>query len=309
MTQPRAVGVRQHYDQIPERVRDWVDRTLGSSVVTTSGQIGGMSPGCAARIETADGQRAFVKAVGEEINADTVGLFRHELGILRLLPPVPYRPALLAEYDEDGWVAILLEDVEGRHPDLTDQEDADAVWDLVLRQTRELTPAPDGVQARSLADVTTLWAQRWDLLAADPGDCLPDWVDVPAAARIARELPDRLVSEALCHWDIRDDNLLIRPTGEAVVVDWGMAVLGPWWADAFALCLEWVDLPAYDERIGALPGLTAEVERLLDDTLLTAAGAFAWKSRQPYPPSLPNLATFTRELADRMFAGVARRSP
>ncbi|MFT4081246.1 MAG: hypothetical protein QM638_01545 [Nocardioides sp.] len=44
------------------------------------GQIGGMSPGCAARVRGADGTRAFVKAVGADLNPDTPTLFRREIG-------------------------------------------------------------------------------------------------------------------------------------------------------------------------------------------------------------------------------------
>ena len=71
VTQPRAVGVRTAYPAIPERVRAWVSESLGSRVESWSEQIGGFSPGCATRLVTADGTRAFVKAVGAELNPDT----------------------------------------------------------------------------------------------------------------------------------------------------------------------------------------------------------------------------------------------
>ena len=71
VTAPRAVGVRIGYAAVPAAVRAWVDETLGSPVVATAEQVGGMSPGCATRVTCADGTRAFVKAVGAELNPDT----------------------------------------------------------------------------------------------------------------------------------------------------------------------------------------------------------------------------------------------
>ena len=82
MSAPRAVGVRAAYAAVPPPVRAWVDSTLGSPVVEAREQVGGMSPGCATRLTCADGTRAFVKAVGAELNPDTPGLFRREVGVL-----------------------------------------------------------------------------------------------------------------------------------------------------------------------------------------------------------------------------------
>ena len=61
---PRAVGVRVRYADVPATVYAWVEASLGSAVVTATEQTGGMSPGCATRLVTADGTTAFVKAVG-----------------------------------------------------------------------------------------------------------------------------------------------------------------------------------------------------------------------------------------------------
>ena len=41
---------------------------------------------------------------------------------------------LRASYDDGDWVAVMLEDVEGEHPDLDD----DATMDLLLRETERL---------------------------------------------------------------------------------------------------------------------------------------------------------------------------
>ncbi len=86
-----------------------------------------MSPGCATRVTCADGTRAFVKAVGGELNPDTPGLFRREVAVLGHLGEHELWARLLASYDDGAWVALLIEDVEGRHPDFTDEAELEAV--------------------------------------------------------------------------------------------------------------------------------------------------------------------------------------
>jgi hypothetical protein len=92
--------VRTAYREIPARVRDWVSEALGSPVVSWDEQTGGMSPGCATRLVTADGTRAFVKAVGAELNPDSPSLFRREVEALGLIGDDPLWADLVASYDD-----------------------------------------------------------------------------------------------------------------------------------------------------------------------------------------------------------------
>ena len=114
---------------MPQHVRDWVADELGSAVATAADQVGGMSPGCATRLVCEDGTRAFVKAVGTELNPRTPELFRREVTALTLIGSHHLWADLRGSYDDGDWVAILLEDVDGTHPDLDD----DATMDTLLR--------------------------------------------------------------------------------------------------------------------------------------------------------------------------------
>ncbi|TDE00339.1 phosphotransferase family protein [Jiangella asiatica] len=302
---PRAVGVRLPYADIPDRVRRWVETTLGASVVSAEGQSGGMSPGCATRLRTSAGTTAFVKAVGASLNPETPALFRHEAAVLRALRPAPYRPGRLGDYDDGDWVALLLADVDGRYPDLADPHgpDAVAVRATLERQARELTPSPPGLHVRTLPEMAGRWLSRWQEIAADPARFLPEWAVARAGVlhdRVAT-LPTRLATETLCHWDVRDDNLLIRPDGGVVIVDWGMACIGPAWGDAFALALTWADSPVFDELMRPADPET------VTDLLLLFGGSQARRAAMPAPPGLPAFPAFCRRDADRQFAGAARR--
>jgi len=303
--QPRAVGIRLPYEQTPPAVRRWVETELGAPVVESRTSLGGMSPGCEARLRLADGRRAFVKAVGADLNPVTPTLFRHEIEVLDHLDPAPYRPGVVATYDDGSWVALLLEDIEGRHPDLSSASVADAVWRTVAAQTEELTPPPRGLRVLRLSESVMRWCESWSGLAAHPGRCLPDWAtqDFDRLRDLVTRLPDRLPVETLCHWDVRDDNLLVRADGSVLIFDWGMARLGPRWADLFALCLEWAETPDFDQRIAR----TAADPVTVTDLLLGLGGHLAFGATQPAPPGLPTLPAFRRREAARFLAGAWRR--
>jgi hypothetical protein len=178
----RAEGIRLPYGQLPTAVHAWVERELGAQVTQARTLAGGISPGCAARLCTADGRVFFLKAVGAGLNPDTPGLFRQEISVLRLLPRAPYRPALLATFDHGSWVGLLMEHVAGWHPDFADAHDTSAAWRAVRAQARELTPGPAGLRITTMREMALRWAGRWRAVAADPGRYLPGW----AAARRAR---------------------------------------------------------------------------------------------------------------------------
>src|SRR3954447_9837774 len=113
---PPAQGVRIAYDELPAVVRAWVDAALGEPVVEAVTQPGGFSPGVASRVRTADGRRAFVKAVAATPNPETPDMDRKEATVTAALPEHAPVPRLLAAYDDGTWVGLLLEDVDGRHP-------------------------------------------------------------------------------------------------------------------------------------------------------------------------------------------------
>jgi aminoglycoside phosphotransferase len=301
---PSAAGVHQPYDEIPSRVRAWVDEQLDAPVHTATTQAGGMSPGCATRLRTVDGRSAFVKAVGSVLNPRTPDLFRHEITVLSHLAPAPYRPDVLATYDDGDWVALLLEDIDGRHPDINDPVEADAVWTTVAGQARELTPPPNGVAADTLADGVRVCADGWTTMTDAPGP-LPPWARsrVDELTERLTTLPDRMPTESLCHWDVRDDNLLLRRDRTVAIVDWGMARLGPAWADLFMLCIAWADQPEFDIRVARLDADSDTVT----DLLLAIGGWLALRSGQPAPPGLPTLPDFQRRESHRILTGARRR--
>ena len=98
-----AAGVRVPWDDLPASVRAGVEDVLGSTVVEAVTQPGGFSPGSADRVVTADGRRAFVKAVSTEANPLTPGMHRTEAAVLAALPAETGVPRLLGVHDDGTW--------------------------------------------------------------------------------------------------------------------------------------------------------------------------------------------------------------
>jgi hypothetical protein len=293
-----------------------VETTLGAPVETAIEQSGGMSPGCATRLACADGTRAFVKAVGVELNPLTPNLFRREILALGLLGSHPLWPSLLATYDDGDWVALLLEDVVGVHPDLGDDAvmarllDSTDQLGTVLQQRVPVPPEPDPAHG-GLTDTRLAyraWLDALDHVGDVPRDLSPPWV-----VHRAPEFQERLVRlsqepmSQLVHWDIRDDNLLQRPDGRLVFLDWGSAGVGPDWLDPLLARLERVEQPWFDVSVATAPAL----ERAGDATVTTwlvGIGAFlAWRAHTAVDVNLPTLNEFRRRESARFLAGAARR--
>lgn len=312
VTAPRAVGVRLPYDGVAPPVRAWVERTLGSPVVDVAEQVGGMSPGCATRLTCADGTKAFVKAVGAALNPDTPALFRREIGVLEHLGEHELWARLLESYDDGDWVALLIEDVEGRHPDFTDDAELGAVLDGTdrLSEVLQQRDVPADVPLVDLRSVFRTWADSLSTLADAPAEApVPEWLrdDPYGWAETLREHAGRPMCH-VAHWDIRVDNLLRRPGGQIVFVDWGAAARGPAWADPLLARLERMDEPWFDESIASSPALTAAGDDVVTAFLAGFGAHMAVRSVTAMDVNLPTLNDFRITESRRMLDAVSRRT-
>lgn len=321
MSKPRAVGLRAPYSAMPQAVRAWVEDSLGSPVVEAVDQVGGMSPGCATRVRCADGTRAFVKAVTSDLNPDTPTLFRREITALTLLGEHPLWVTLRGSYDDGDHVALLLDDVEGKHPDLTDDATMErllaATDDLgaVLRARVDVADIGDLVggvlRAAGLTDMKAVfhsWTSSFDELERLPEAPVPRWIRSDAAGWQARM--SRLAdgpSETLVHWDIRVDNLLQRPSGELVFLDWGAAGVGQPWLDPLLARLERVDRPWFDRSLATSPALAALGNDAVTTWLVGIGTALAVRAVTAVDVNLPTLPDFRRAESARFLGAAARR--
>ena len=130
---------------MPEGVLSALEGWLGSAVGTVESQAGGFSPGIASRIRTGGGSRYFVKAVGPLPNPDSPGMHRREAQIVAAMPAGVAVPRLLWSYDDEetGWVLLVFQDIEGRHPRMPWRlDELDRVVDGLAKLADALTPSP-----------------------------------------------------------------------------------------------------------------------------------------------------------------------
>jgi aminoglycoside phosphotransferase (APT) family kinase protein len=306
-----ASGTRISWDDLPIKVRAAVDEIVGGTVCEAISQPGGFSPGSADRVRTTDGRRAFVKAVSSAQNPESPDLHRREAWVTAALPAAAPAPRLLGTLDDDGWVVLVLEDVEGRHPRTPWQiGELRAVLDALDDLARQTTPTPLPHLASAAAQLADDFG-GWRRLAADPPCHLDPWAAGHLAdlQRWASRGLDALTGDTLVHRDTRADNLLLRPDGRVSIVDWPWAVTGPRWLDTLLVL---VNVQLY----GGL-----DVEAILTDRESTAAadpadltgvlvglsGFFLDYARRPSPPGLPTLRAFQRAQGESTLRWVRAR--
>ncbi|MFN8526077.1 MAG: aminoglycoside phosphotransferase family protein [Chloroflexota bacterium] len=278
-------------------------------MATAQTQPGGFSPGVAARLQTTAGQRAFLKAVSPLPNALAPSFHRREARVARLLPasaPAP-RVLQLIEDDLEGWVALLIEDVEGVQPAVPwDPGQLARVIAAMNDLAAALTPSP--ISAEEVGTAAEFLARNgtgWQRLLDESSTALDQWSrrNLPRLAALAAEAPQRVTGDSLLHFDIRADNVLLTPE-QVYFVDWPHARVGPAWFD-FVITAPSVAMQGGlepEEFLGRSAAAAGADERAVDAAIAGVAAFFTWHALQPDPPGLPTLRSFQAAQAD-----VARR--
>lgn len=287
-----AIGVRIAYAHAPNGVHRWVESRLGGPVVSAIDCVGGMSPGPAARVRTASGAAAFVKGCGVALHPATPDLLRDEARVLAALPEHPSLPRLLDRYDDGDWVVLLIEDLPGAPPP--------APWrsgdlEQVGQALAAVRPVLDALEIDGLPaarDSSPIFLTRWRELAGRLDLVDPWWAaHHDALAAHAERAAALIEGDAIVHWDIRADNVVVTPD-RTVLVDWGQARRGAAWMDHALLAL---DCSMTGSEVStAEQARTDPVLRHRDPTDLlalasAAAMAFVSRSTQPASPALPTM--------------------
>jgi aminoglycoside phosphotransferase (APT) family kinase protein len=257
---------------------------------------GGFSPGVAARIQTMDGRRVFVKAVGPELNPDSPAMHRREAQIVAALPPTAPVPRLLWSYDEGerGWIMLVFEDVEGRNPvQPWHPKDVGRVLEAVVRLSAALTPSP--IRVGHAGEKFAREFRGWQELRDTRLNTLDDWSarHLTALADLESAAFTAVRGETLLHLDIRADNLLLTPE-RVFFVDWPHAHIGAAWVDLvfFAPSLTMQGGPAPEEALARHPDARAADTWAITAVVAAVAGFLTHRCLLPAPPGLPTVRAF-----------------
>jgi len=313
-------AVRPSWSDLPEALREALTHRLGP-IHHAAVQSGGFTPGVAARLSTGHGRisRAFVKAIG----ADHVlaPKYRAEAAIAGQLPAGTPAPRLRWSGEVDGWVVLIFDDVNGRHPDLAPgSADVPVTVAGVAGLAATLTPSPADVAASP--QVRGALLHGWGELlrrgaAGDPAAGLGLWERdrLSTLADLEGVWVPYAAGPSLVHGDIRPDNLLIRDTDDTddtlMVVDWAQPSIGAPWQDVVDLIPHMImagHTPPDAEK--ALLGVPAWHD--LPDLVVTSyaaayAGYWTRASRLPAPPGVPHLRAYQAHAARAALAWTQAR--
>jgi aminoglycoside phosphotransferase (APT) family kinase protein len=326
---------RVPWPDLPAAVRSWAEGSLGSPVAVAASQPGGFSPGAACRLRLADGRRAFLKAVSASANPESPGMHRREGAVAAALPPQVPAPALLGQYDDGEWVALLFADVDGVPPA--------EPWQLpqliqVLGALAELHRicAPSPVKAvPSVADYLAEDLRGWRKFASlrlvgshpgghadprqdghadpdpDPLAGLDDWSarHLDRLAELESRWTDAAAGTTLLHCDVRADNMLITEDG-VVFVDWPHACTGAPWFDVvtFAPSVAMQGGPDPEWLLGRAPSADGADPDGVTAVVTAVAGYFTWQALRPAPPGLPTVRAFQAAQGEQTRAWLRRRT-
>ena len=309
MPAPPATGRRITWAEVPESVRAGLEHVLGSKVVGAASQSGGFSPGTADRLLLENGGRAFVKAVSPLQNPDSPDLLRREGDHLAVLGASVHVPRLIGRYDDGGWIALALEDVDGCCPSVPwRDEHVVLALETLADLAAELTPSPVP-DLQPLGDGFSSLFAGWRRLQTEPAEQIDPWVadHLEDLAELSESTLARLVGDTVVHCDVRADNLLVRPDGSMVVVDWPWALVGPDWLDRFMLMIN-IDLYGGHDVEALIARWLSEVDpALVTGALAGLCAFFTDAGRQPPVPGLPTLRAFQQAQADSTTAWLRRR--
>ena len=297
---PPDRGVRLDWTDMPLRVRGEIERWLGGAVVGAVTQPTGFTPGVAARLTVDDGRRVFVKAAGPEPNPETPAMHRREASIVSSLPCDAPVPQLLWSYDdgEGGWIALVFEDVDGRHPAQPWRTDelhrvVAAMEDLSTLLTPSPLPA-DMVGTAGYIFATTGWRQLRDERPSRL-DYVDEWSrrHMQTLVAIEETVEGAQEGDTLLNNDIRADNILLT-SRHTWFVDWPHASVGPPWLDvvAFAPSVTMQGGPPPQEVVARHSASRAADGDAITAAVVTLAGFFTHRAAQPPPPGLPTVRAF-----------------
>ena len=277
-----ATAARPEWASLPGGVRAAIESLAGSAVLEAVSQGGGFTSGFASRLLLADGSRVFVKAASSLQSPVAHPSYLTEASVVAALPAAVPAPRLVWRAEVDDWVLLGFEDVESSAPARPWQRDElDRVLDVLTHLAAALTPVPESLahvgSLHDYDDEMSFWRKR---AAGDPEMLalpLPDaWeVRVGAVAALEAGWTTAADGETATHFDLRDDNVLLTPSGGVLVCDWNWLTRGAAWLDLAALLVSVHGDGLDADAIWASHPLAAGVPgRALDAFLAALSGLF-----------------------------------
>ena len=277
---------RLEWAHLPPLLRSAIEKRLGSPVVETESHAAGYTPGFASVLTCRDGSKHFVKAASAKAQRASAATFREEATKLKKL--AGWVPAPKLKWFDDGeWVVLVFEYVESRLPSRPwTVGDLELVSRALVEAADALTPAP-GIGWPTFAEEHAELPKLWERVEG--------YLHAERASELAAGFAEHTAGETLLHVDVRDDNVLIRPDGGVLLVEWTWPVLGADWIDSLMLLVgprgDGLDAEAV---LATHPLLSKAAPEAIDSVLALFAGYFLAAAEQPVKTTSPHLRRMQR---------------
>jgi hypothetical protein len=228
--------------------------------------------------------------------------------VVAALPPQAPVPRLLWTYDEGGWVALGLTDIDGHTPVQPWQShELDLVTEGLQRLHAVLTPSP--LASATAADAFASGINGWSELQSTQATGLDAWSmkNLDRLVALEASAPSILTGETLLNFDVRADNILIADD-QAYFVDWPWARVGPPYVDWLALApsVHMQGGPRPDALLRNAP-LSDVRDEAINAALASITGYFLGHSRRPPPPGIPTVRAFQQAQGEVALAWLRER--
>lgn len=277
---------------------DVIEHRLDARVVHAHTQSGGFSHGLAARLLLDDGTSVFAKAI--RLDDALAAPYRTEAQTASRLPPLVPTPNLRFVVQTAGWLVVVFDFVDGRHPRLDHSIDRTAVLTLIDRLADELTPSP----VPELPTFVQVYGEKltcWQRFAAEgPPTDLNNWArsNLDRLAELEATWTAHGAGNTLLHTDLRPDNILLGRDGSILVVDWAWPCRGAAWIDLVLLAPAFARSGTNPDPILAAHRLTRDIDPTAINAYLCAlVGYWEHQSRQSAPARSPNLRRYQEHSA------------
>jgi aminoglycoside phosphotransferase (APT) family kinase protein len=300
-----ATAVRPSWASLAPDLRAAVTSRLGSPVVGATTAGAGFTSGFAATLETAAGERVFVKAARSADQRHLCDWYAHEARIAAALPagvPAPRPRWTLATAD---WFVVCMEAVDGRTPALPwSAADLSAALDAWATSAAALAEPPQALLELRPPSLSTMLREdltEWSGIAAGrvplPSGAEPARDHLAALAALEGTAPALAdtAGAALIHCDLRVDNVLIDAGGRAWLCDWNWLCHGPAWFDtAMLLITAYASGFDGDKLWAGHPTAVDAPAGALDAALSAMSGYFLTRAAQPPNDAAPTVRAHQR---------------
>ncbi|WP_063793976.1 phosphotransferase family protein [Streptomyces graminilatus] len=311
--QYNSTAVRPRWGDLPQGIRQLISRHLGGAVDAEPSAGSGFTSGFAAVAHGISGTQ-FIKAVNGAENTVIANCYRREALINRALPAEVPAPRLQWIEEQDDWVVLGFDAVDGgRMPaEPWQPNELDATLNAYATAAEAL--AAPSVQLLELGlkpvDAEGDFTDWRDLQAGRTRpELLPAWVPLrltPQLAELESQWRKATAGTAVLHHDLRQDNVLIDTSDAAWICDWNWPCLGASWFDlVLLLATAFADGHDATTLFAAHPTAHGVADEQLDAALAALSGFFLVSGAKPpadWSPHIRQHQTWCGEVTLRWLA-------